>query len=383
MKKTLSLSFLLVLLCLSLGCAAKCALILVQEYMAADGGSEGVSKAYQSIKQNDLSFFVLGRNEIWVNLYGAVQRAAGVDVIPDEDRSVYRLSNDALSFRTQEEPAFSTGETECIRAIKRTSDAVGAQSWFVFIPNKFCKQEVTYASRGLKDVSSDRQQTEIAAFRQAGYSVLDLHGSMHAQKMRHVDLFFRTDHHWKTGTALWAAREIAKTFGLDTSALRADHFTYKAFPGLFLGSEGKHCGRFYCRPDDFELLLPKENTDFTLTFLETGETRTGGFDKSLLFQQHLERKICQQNAYAVFLNGDKSVTIQNNLNPNGPHITFIKNSFTNSVAPYLSLLCSRVDLLDPRNENDKERILPFIQENRPDFVCVSISNSMGSHTLEF
>ena len=75
------------------------------------------------------------------------------------------------------------------------------------------------------------------------------------------------------------------------------------------------------------------------------------------------------------------MTIQNNLNPNGVHITFIKDSYTISVAPYLALLCGRLDLLDPRY--DKEIILPFIRENRPDYVCVSVSNSMGSHTLEF
>ncbi len=383
MKKTISLLFLSVLFCMSLGCAAKCAWVSMHEYIAAGGGAKGVDSAFRNMKQNDLSFFVLGRSEIWVNLYGAAQRAAGVDVIPDEDRTVYRLSNDALTFRQQEEPAFSEKEMEGIRAIKRASDAAGAQSWFVFIPSKFCEQEVRYAARGVRDESAERQRAEIAAFQQTGYSILDLHSAMHAQKLRHVDQYYRTDHHWKTRTALWAAREIAGAFGLDTSVLQEDRFDAWEYTNWFLGSEGKHCGRLYCKPDDFELLLPKEETSFTRTFLNTEDTKTGSFAEALLFPQHLERTIGVQNAYAVFLNGDNAVTIQNNLNPDGPHITFINNSYTVSVAPYLSLVCSSLDLLDPRNDYDKEIILSFIRENHPDYVCVSVSNSMGSHTLEF
>lgn len=381
MKKTISLLFLSVLFCMSLGIAAKCAWVSYQECIAAGGGMKGVSTAYRNITKNELSFFVLGRNEIWVNLYGAAQRAAGVDVIPDEDRTVYRLSNDALTFHGREEPAFSAKETEGISTIKSTSDAAGAQSWFIYIPHKFCEQEVKFAARGVQDESAERQRAEIAAYRQEGYSILDLHSAMHAQKMPHVDQYYRTDHHWKTRTALWAAREIAGALGLDTSALREDGFTVETYPNCFLGSEGKHCGRFYSRPDDFELLLPKAETSFTRTFLKSEETKTGSFDEALLFRRHLERTIGAENAYAVFLNGDDAVTIQNNLNPNGVHITFIKDSYTISVAPYLALLCGRLDLLDPRY--DKEIILPFIRENRPDYVCVSVSNSMGSHTLEF
>ena len=119
-------------------------------------------------------------------------------------------------------PIFSAKETEGISTIKSTSDAAGAQSWFIYIPHKFCEQEVSFAARGVQDESAERQRAEIAAYRQEGYSILDLHSAMHAQKMPHVDQYYRTDHHWKTRTALWAAREIAERTPLQyTTVTRA------------------------------------------------------------------------------------------------------------------------------------------------------------------
>lgn len=114
-----------------------------------------------------------GRCSFWVDLYGATQRAAGVNVIPDEDCSVYRLSNRALSFLPREADAFLPGETQGLRTLEQTASAVGAQSCSVFIPRKFCAEEVSYAARGVYDGSAGWERVETDAFRKAGYAVLN------------------------------------------------------------------------------------------------------------------------------------------------------------------------------------------------------------------
>ena len=174
---------------------------------------------------------------------------------------------------------------------------------------------------------------------------------------------------------------MAQSLGMDASALDACNFEQEIYPSGFLGSEGKHCGRIYCSPDDFMLLTPKADTKMTLSFLQKTRTATGSFDETLLFREYLRGRLGQKNNYGAFLNGDDSATIYNHLNPDGPHIVFFKDSYTNSMAPYIALLCSQVDLLDARNY--KEETLRFLQKDPPDFVCVSVTNSMGAHYFDF
>ena len=189
--------FLVTVFGLLVGVGGKCALLLPDVYR--NGGVRAV-RAYA--QENGLSMFVPERSGFWLDLYGCIQRCAGVDVILDEDRSVYRLNNGAVTFLLQESDGYLPEEIRGLQILKNTAEEIGAQCWLVSIPRKLCMREVSFSARGVGDSSQARLQTEINAFRRAGYSVLDLHSEMHAQGLRHSDLYYKTDHHWKTETAL-------------------------------------------------------------------------------------------------------------------------------------------------------------------------------------
>ena len=62
-------------------------------------------------------------------------------------------------------------------------------------------------------------------------------------------MFFRTDHHWKMSSGLWAsekiAEEINRRFGmdLDTSLLSAEKYREVTYENWYLGAQGRRVTR--------------------------------------------------------------------------------------------------------------------------------------------
>ncbi len=284
----------------------------------------------------------------WIDLFGGALRVTGVCSLHEEDgKQIVRLKDDRIAFvwaqRTPSEP-----QKKWMRALRQAAQDAGASCLYVSIPQKTCPEQTQYCDRGAENRSelTDRSYTD--AFAEAGFPVLDLHARMHAEGMRHTQLYFRTDHHWTCETALWAAGELAQELGLPTDDLSPDRFDTQTWSGAFLGSEGKHVGRLYCGMDDFSVRIPRFDVKLTLT--DEDETlRTGSFFDVVIYREYLKYDPYGTSMYGAFLGGDKArVRIQNELMPQGKHILLIKDSFSNSMAPYLALTCGQLDLIDLR-----------------------------------
>lgn len=146
---------------------------------------------------------------------------------------------------------------------------------------------------------------------------------------------------------------------------------------IFLGSGGKILTTAYAEPakvEDFDILLPAFKTDFSLynskKYYERGDFSI------FLFLAHWNYNFYQTNPYAVWLNGDvEEIKIVNHLIPPGKRkkMLFIKDSFGNSMIPYLALQTGEIYMVDPRSRNI-EKIKKIIEREKPDFVfwCFSL-----------
>ena len=77
--------------------------------------------------------------------------------------------------------------------------------------------------------------------------------------------------------------------------------------------------------------------------------------------------------YEAVLCGNRPLTRITNLqNPDGPRVLLIHDSYSTVVAPYLSLLCSRLDMIDVRqaNGNFDGSLDAYRDELQPDIVIV-------------
>ena len=129
------------------------------------------------------------------------------------------------------------------------------------------------------------------------------------------------------------------------------------------------------KPDDFMLLYPQFSTSLHYEIPGLGIDTYGDF--SVTYDRHeVERKdFYGSNPYAAYNFADCSLIHIENFSEDAAavKILVVKDSFANSVAPFLALCVNRMDILDPRWF--KGSIRNYIKKTQPDIVLVI-------HTME-
>ena len=314
-----------------------------------------------------------------VEIGRSYDRLIGWDIRPINTGSVHVLSDGWLFF-----PTLSFDVQEYIEETASFADFCkenGAQ--FLFVPNPPALDEETDGKFiGHLDFGLQKKHEMLRGLQKRGISTLDLYPSMHMEfpDTPYHQLFFRTDHHWLPTTGLWASGHIARWIEeggvpLPDYLLRLENYRQEFYPAYFLGSQGKRMTRVLAEPDDFMLLYPKFPTRLHYEIPGLGLDTYGDF--SVTYDMHeVERKdFYGSNPYAAYNYADCSLIRIENFAPEATDIKIlvVKDSFANSVTPFLSLCVKQMDIIDPRWF--KGSIRSYVQETRPDFVLVI-------HTIE-
>ena len=119
------------------------------------------------------------------------------------------------------------------------------------------------------DYSNENADRLLEGLKAKGISVYDLRQDLyeHVGSAGWHQAFFRTDHHWKPDTALWAAgrivEKLANDYGVDVNR---EHFSLNdyyddKYEKSFLGSQGKKLTLVNTELDDFDIYYPKFKTN--------------------------------------------------------------------------------------------------------------------------
>ncbi len=140
-------------------------------------------------------------------------------------------------------------------------------------------------------------------------------------------VYYRTDHHWTTLGAYYAYCDIMKAFGMENDIIPAENFEKETVATNFLGTFASASGFHFVPPDTVELWMLGNEDDF----LVTADGRA--LDEGLYNRAHLEGN----DKYSVFLDGTHDVvTVTKKDGQNRPTLAIFKDSFANSVAPFLA-----------------------------------------------
>lgn len=316
----------------------------------------------------------------YINLYGAVNRFIGNRYIIDKSGSqfnVAKLDNRYLSF-AYNKPGDIPQNAARIAAFSEELSARGIDLLYVQYPFKLNKDDKQLPI-GVEDFSNEASDEILGLLRQRGVATLDIRERIKEEKPDHYSLFFRTDHHWKPETGLWAAEKICETlnrdngFNIDLSKLDARNFTSAVYKSWFLGSQGKRVGRFYAGTDDFTFILPAYDTDMACVYrMMDGSDliKNGSFEDTFIFYDRLtEKDYFGKNPYVVYTNGDYSMTRHTNNTLDDKKILAIRDSYSCVVTPFLSLTaCRELHTIDPRHYTGSIR--DYIAEFQPDVVLL-------------
>lgn len=212
---------------------------------------------------------------------------------------------------------------------------------------------------------------------------LDLRKNLASDFDDYYSCFFKTDHHWLPETGVWAAGQIANelntryNYGINPEIGNLSNYNIDVYENHFLGSQGKKVTLKYTDPENFSLIYPKDDTDFTVQF-ENQEKVSGPFEKTLLDLSHLETIDYYNNfVYSTYFRGNPSITtIHNNKLDNGKRVVYIMDSFSACVIPFLAMEVEDMLVLDLRSFNGS--VTKAIEEFNPDTVIVAYNPSIIS-----
>lgn len=177
---------------------------------------------------------------------------------------------------------------------------------------------------------------------------------------------FRTDHHWTIETAFKAYQHILSRF--DEEDIPYEHYSSDNFDSLefkdsFIGSDGRavaYGNRYFQNADDFTLIYPSGETNYSLYDLDGTEIRSGDF-LQIVDGYYLSDLDPYTNRYGVYNELPNKVLTNNNIDTDST-ILVIGDSYSLPVSNFLSTNFKNVILLDQRTE-EKGATFNYIKEH--------------------
>lgn len=311
--------------------------------------------------------------------YGVIEAVRTYEELIGWNIAYYLEYNGAVKLRDGYFTTFTnrrdvTPSAEAVTDFARYCEEKGIEFFYGNLPTKVCKYEDADVS-GKLDFANQNADEFLAQLAKNGVRYMDFRKLLHDEGMSHHGAFFRTDHHWKPETGLWAARHILEYlkenlgWDVEPGVLDPEKFEYVVYPDWFLGSQGKKVTLSRAKPEDIALIYPKDKTLLNFRVQTQSLDLTGDF--SVFYDmKHIETKdYYNKNPYAAYKYADQPLTRTHNLlNHDGRRILIIHDSFCNCLIPFLALSTEYTDEIDLRHFTGS--LKRFFAENKPDLIAV-------------
>ncbi len=363
-----------------------------------DVSDEGFFGAFSSFTDNaeKSSAEGLSYHNTLVDINSLLMRAFGTRVIEKADTTV--VLTDSLYLANPrpyiEDQSLKT-RAEKLKELKAVSEENGAKFLYITAPTKGYSMALP---DNVEDFTKSNCNRFFKYLDENSIDHLNLIDAMEKEGYTEEDIFFVTDHHWKSDYAFMAAGMICEYlnithgFQYDTKVTDISNYSVKTYKDWFLGSQGKKAGRFFTPlgTDDINIILPKFDTHLTESQRAKGTVREGSFGDTVMYMENIEKKdYYNLNPYATYSGGDfREQIITNHLNPDGARVLLIRDSFSCAMSPFLSLALSEVSCIDVREGayyvGEKINAYDYIKTYKPDFVLVMYTGvSSGDDLFDF
>lgn len=154
------------------------------------------------------------------------------------------------------------------------------------------------------------------------------------------DYYYKTDHHWNTFGAYAAYQVLCGEMGLAATPL--DDYELRTVTQPFYGTLYSKAVSFFQKPDLMYLPELKQPQN-VVQYVNGTEAREG-----IYWEEYLDMK----DKYSVYLGGNRGVDVVKNADvTNGRKLLILKDSYANSMIPFLMTNFSEIHLIDLRYYN--------------------------------
>ena len=306
----------------------------------------------------------IGR-DAWVDLKARTERALG----KKENNDVYFADNDTLITRFDQPAADRV--TENLNYVNKFVENVDIPVVFSLIPTQAC----IWADR-LPEGAPNASQTDLMAQAQGavtGATWADVYTPLMEHKDE--DIFYRTDHHWTSLGAYYGYTGLASALGYTPVPLT--DYTPTVRSTEFYGTVFSSSGVRWVKPDTITTYVPDDGiTVVSHTYDNSGNPVEE--QRALYVESFLSVK----DKYSMFLGGNQSLgVVTNTNNPDGPKLLIIRDSYADSLVPFLTAHYSEIHLIDPRYYHLS--VKDYVEQNGIDqaLVLYSVPNFVTDGNL--
>ncbi len=295
-----------------------------------------------------VSDHIVGR-DLWVSMKSWCERLSG----KKENNGVYFAADGALISRV-DEPDPDKLEKD-LGYLDALVDNVSVPVYLGLIPSAAAvwRDKLPAGAPTADEFSSiDRAYASTKA------KPIDLAGALDAHREEAV--YYRTDHHWTSLGAFYGANALLEAVGLDPLVL--NDYEKTTVTDQFYGTLFSSSGVRWLPPDEIDVYIPGDGVKVTSWF--TYEPTQG----SLYVDSYLEEK----DKYSYFLGGNQQpLCVIETGRADAPSILLIRDSYSDSLAPFLTERFSEIHLIDLRNNLNS--VKTYVEEHQIDCVAVLYS----------
>lgn len=309
---------------------------------------------------------VIGR-DLWVALKAWSERLSG----KQENNGVYFGKNDTLINRLDEpswEDIPAQGGTSAKPGLETSAGYVNAlvnnvdvPVYFGIIPSAaeiWSDRLPEGAPTADEKAIIDRLYDTVQTYTIDVYSALEEH--------KDEDIYYRTDHHWTSLGAYYGYTALMEAMGMEAAPLNED--AKVTVTDSFYGTIFSNSGVRWVAPDHIDRYISGDGLKVTAYFDGTPT------DSTLYVDSYLDKK----DKYSSFLGGNQPLCIIETEHTDAPKVLVIRDSYSDSLAPFLTQNFSEIHLFDPRMNLNS--VKDYVETNEIDQVVVlySISNFISS-----
>lgn len=289
----------------------------------------------------------------WITLKAASELALG----KQENNDVHLCENGTLieGFKRPENSVLDSNMSALNTLVGNTD----AKVYFALIPDK----SDLYSSLLPKNVPNDSEKEVIDyCYGQSNATNVDIYSALSAHKDEYI--FYRTDHHWTSLGAYYGLSALAESMGLPCPAL--DSYTDRhVVSEKFYGTTWSSSGFSWVDPDTMEIFVNAPESLKVTSYPQGSPVEGKLYDFSFL-----EKK----DKYSMFMGGNCPMHVIETGNEDKPSLLILRDSYTDSLIPFLLDDFSEIHVLDLRYY--RASLKAYIEQNDFDnvLVCYSVSN---------
>lgn len=289
----------------------------------------------------------------WITLKAASELALG----KQENNDVHLCENGTLieGFKRPENSVLDSNMSALNSLVGNTD----AKVYFALIPDK----SDLYSSLLPKNAPNDSEKEVIDyCYGQSNATNVDMYSALSAHKDEYI--FYRTDHHWTSLGAYYGLSALAESMGLPCPAL--DSYTDRhVVSEEFYGTTWSSSGFSWVDPDTMEIFVNAPESLKVTSYPQGSPVEGKLYDFSFL-----EKK----DKYSMFMGGNCPMHVIETGNEDKPSLLILRDSYTDSLIPFLLDDFSEIHVLDLRYY--RASLKAYIEQNDFDnvLVCYSVSN---------